>query len=159
MKTNETVTNEAANLLIENFQVEKKNAADLNAAQKVEKLQEYETIGDVIKQADIIFPEMQNKKFKGENIRVLVFFRNGNSFVELTLQKYDGKVETLCKTVADKVFARFATMKGKKKMNVLLVINDKKMEVKTGGVYQMNKNSIHRGTSALVALQSYAYMK
>lgn len=159
MKAQNEVTNEKANQVIESYNLIAKNSANLEKAKQKNDLEFSETIGDIVKQSETIFPQIKGKKFNGEKIRVLIFFQNGQSFTELIFKNYQGKVETLCKTSADKIFNTFSTLKGRGKMNILVEFNGKKITVKSGRVYHMNRKNMHKGMSALIALQSYAYIK
>lgn len=159
MKTQKEVSNKKANEIIEDYEVSAKNEVDLTQAKHVNKIEVSETVSDLVKQSETIFPQIKNNKFKGENIRVFIYFKNGAAFTEITLKNYEGKVETLCKTIADKIFNTFSTLKGKGKMNIIVEFDSKIMNVKNGRVYHMSRKNMHKGVSALIALQSYAYMK
>jgi hypothetical protein len=165
MKAQNEVTNNQANQVIENFKLESKNAVKLDDANFVDKIQFTETVTDLTKQAEQIFPTCKGWKFKGENIKVLVYFVKFSKdkppqkqYTSITFKNYTGKIETFAKTVSDKIQNSFAAVRGKGKMNIALEIDGLHINIKSDRVYHMNRKNIGRGSSALAILQSYAYM-
>jgi hypothetical protein len=159
MSTQTEVNNAKANEIIENYNVSVKNSANLQNAQEKNSLEISETVSDLVKSANQVFPECRNWKFGGQTIKAFIYFQNGDAFTSITFKRYEGKVETLAKTLSTKVFNTFSTLRGKGKMNIILDIDGEVMNIKTGRVYHMSRKNMQRGISALTILQSYAYLK
>jgi hypothetical protein len=150
--------NEKANQLIEAYQVKVKNSANLEKASEVNDLEISETVSDLVKQSAEVYKTCKDWKFKGQNIKILVFFHNGSSYTYLERKKYDGKVSTLADSVSKTIFNTFATLRGKGKMNIVMEIDGEKINLKTGRVYTMTRKNMKQGINALTVLQSYAYL-